>query len=534
MERRRILAALTTLPMAACAPRAGAPGGPGGVAPTAPHDELVRARDEYEALMREHGHHEWARYAGEAKEGADEAAFSRGLRAREHEVVERAARLAAEASHAEPRERALWQGAARGLALLGDAKSVELADALEKVINDFAFEVDKKRVTRGELRAMARSEDAALRRAQRQAYAALHREAAPIARELLKRRRDVAKAGGKAYYDALLGLRGLSTAQLSSMLAALDQRTRAAFAETRKEALARAGLSSFAPWDAELVARKLGDLPDDRFPADKALPTARAIYGAIGVDLDKPKVRIDVRDFAFGGQTISLRVPDDVRAVVTPTPGARFYGTLLHELGHAFATTRCREDNPVYKTYEWIPGLTEPGYEEGVAEIFGRVIDEADALARFVPDIDAKDRAAFLSARARGERMSLRHRLAAIAFERAALESPDGDLDALARKLDREIAGFDVPDDAPAIWATSPFLATYPVYVQSYVVAAVMSAQVRGSLRARFGGSWLRPEAGELLGRMVADGARTTMDEKLVRLTGAGLSVDAYVAWLTT
>ena len=130
--------------------------------------------------------------------------------------------------------------------------------------------------------------------------------------------------------------------------------------------------------------------------------------------------------------------------------------------------------------------------------------------------------------------MSLRHRLAAIAFERAALESPDGDLDALARKLDREIAGFDVPDDAPAIWATSPFLATYPVYVQSYVVAAVMSAQVRGSLRARFGGSWLRPEAGELLGRMVADGARTTMDEKLVRLTGAGLSVDAYVAWLTT
>jgi hypothetical protein len=493
---------------------------------------------DYEALMTEHGYHEWARYAGEAQSG-NEAARMESLRKREQQVVLAAHKACQRAEGAQPpieqREADLWARAAQGLSLLADPQSAQLSDQLERIINDHAFMVDGRRVGRGDLRKMARSDDPAARRAQHRAWGALHREAAPTARSLLKRRHELGlRQSNAGFYATLLRLRGLEPAQLTRLLTELSKGTQNAYESTLAEAKKAAGLQQVAPWDLEHLAEKLGASSDARFPAARALPFARQAWAALGVDLDNPKIRIDVRDFAFGGQTISLRVPDDVRTVVSPSPGARFYATLMHELGHAFAATRNRERRPVYKGYEWVPGLTEPACDEGVAEVFGRLIDEPEALARFLPDMPEPERLAFVKLRARSELLSARQRLVFIAFEHAALEDPDQDLDELHSRLERELLGVTAPPDAEPTWARSPFLATYPVYTQSYVLAAMLSCQVRRSLRARLGATWTKPEAGELLAQqLVGDGARTTTDEKLQRLTGGPLASDAYLAWLT-
>lgn len=224
---------------------------------------------------------------------------------------------------------------------------------------------------------MARSDDPSLRRAQHRAWGALHRAAAPQAVQLLKRRRALAAELGlrEGFYDALLALRGVAPAELTALLGPLETTTRAAYEAALTEARTKAGLSRVAPWDLELLVRKLGDLPDDLFPAEGALPFARAI--------------------------------------------------------------------------------------------------------------------------------------------------------------DQQTGALEVPDDAEPTWATSPFLATYPVYTQSYTLAAMLSCQVRGALRARFGGDWLGRGAGAMLAeQLVFDGARTTTDEKMIRATGARLSPGAYAAWL--
>lgn len=512
------------------------PNRPGSVEDLAARRSFDQLAERYEHLMREHGLAEWTRYAGQG--GTDAASAKReadqmqALREQELKVVGQAAKDAILVG-LDSREQILWQRGALGLAIASDPRTAELTDALEKTINDFTFEVDGKRVTRGELRKMARSPDAAARRAQRKAFGALHKIAAPTAKALLVRRNELAREhrlkGG--FFDATLALRGVDPASLRATFDTLSNATRELFAAILSDAKKSSKLEKINVYDLDFALRSLGEAPEERFAADRALGFARELWRDLGVDLDQPKVRIDVRDFAFAGQTISLDVPNDVRAVVNPAPGAGFYGTLLHELGHAFAATRNRETRPVFKGYEWVPGMTEPGYDEGVGEVFGRLLDEPFVLDRLGMSDDEKK--TFLASRRRSDIVALRRRLVAYHFEKAALENPAQDLDALERKLDRELLGVERDDGDEAVWATSPFLATYPVYIQSYTIAALLSCQVRAHLRATVGERFATPAVGALLGeKLVSDGARTTLDQKLTRLTGAPLKPDAYLAWV--
>jgi hypothetical protein len=533
----RLLGALPLLQLG-CVARtqqtSSAPGQPAATSRSAA--EMAQLETAYEALMSEHGLHEWARYAGQQQSGADPGAALQVLRHKEQELVTRAALLArAPGAETTTREAELWERARRGMLLLTDPEATALADRLAAILDEFEFEHGGRAYSRGDLKQMARSADPAERRLQHRLMGELHRAAAPTARALLARRRALAAAQGLgSFYEALLELRGVDAARFSELLATLELRTRDAFGAALAEAARNAQLDAAAPYDRAYLSKMLGDYPDAAFPAERALDFARRVWGALDVDFEQPKIRIDVRDFAFGGSAISIRVPSDVRLVVSPAPGAGFYSTLLHELGHAFAATRTRVSQPVFKSYEWIAGLGQPGYDEGVAEVFGNLLDEAGVMERFGPALAPGELARAQQGRRKAALIRLRGSLFSIAFEREALRDPEQDLDALERKLLHELQGLHIPADLEPTWAASPFLASYPVYTQSYVLASLFSHQLRATLRARFGAPWLRPDAASwLVENVVYDAAATTLDQKLTRATGSALSPDAYLAYLS-
>jgi tetratricopeptide (TPR) repeat protein len=538
LERRSFVRLLSALPLLqlGCAARAPRPRGAPVQAASQNAREMAELGLAYEALMSEHGLHEWARYAGQEPPGTEPAAAMQSLRRKEHELVARAARLcAAPDAGTTRREAELWQRAHRGTLLLADPEAALLADRLDAMLNDFQFEHAGRTFSRGDLKRMARSADPAERRLQHRLMGELHAAAAPSARALLARRHALAEAHGlDGFYPALLELRGVDAARFPALLETLEARTRDAFSAALAEAQRNARLEIAAPYDRGYLWKVLGDYDDAAFPAEAALDFAHRIWGALGVDLEHPKLRIDVRDFAFGGQAISIRVPSDVRLVVSPSPGAYFYSTLLHELGHAFAATRTRVNEPVLKGYEWIAGLSQPGCDEGVAETFGDLLDEPGVMERFGPALARGELSGAQQGRRKAAILRMRWQLLAIVFEREALRDPAQDLDALERKLLHELLGLHIPPDLEPIWATSPFLATYPVYTQSYLLASLFSQQLRATLRARFGSPWLRPEAAAwLVENVVHDAAATTLDQKLVRATGSPLAPDAYLAYLS-
>jgi hypothetical protein len=538
VRRRELLSLLWSCALG-CSPKPEA-----GPAPRAPADLLTRddARrrlaelaTRYEALMRAHGEHEWSRYAGKLAEGPEAQHRMAKLRSDERELFLEAERILNRFGMGviSPRQEALWKQGALGLKLLGDPRSAELSDALEAVINGHEYRLDGKPISRADLTLMRRSEDPLARRRARQLDHELHRRAAPIATELFKRRHGLAQElGQRSFYEALLEVRGIGTAKLTLLLGQLwvltHSSTRKLQADLRKASNGR----WIATWDVDYALHRLNNPPEERFIEGQALPFARRLFTAFGIDLDNPKVDLTIRQFAFSGQAITVSVPNDVRLVVSPNPGSRFYGTLIHELGHAYASTRTRADHVLYAGYEWVPGLGDPGFAEGLAEVFGRLLDEPRVLKDFLGLSDDESQRLVHARRADGL-IRMARLLSSITFERSALERPDSNLDQLSLEVEQRLGGFVVPPGTEPVWATSPFLATYPVYTHAYLIAAMFSLQVRDALKRRFGDAWISPAAGQFLTETaVADGSRWTLDEKLVRATGLPLGAQAYARFL--
>jgi hypothetical protein len=335
-----------------------------------------------------------------------------------------------------------------------------------------------------------------------------------------------------SFWGAMLALRGVEPRQLDQLMSDLDVKTRLAYARLIGELKKPLGGRIPAVWDIDFALHEAVKPPEERFTRERALPAAYQLYRAFGIDLETPKLDITVRDFAFGGQSIGIRIPDDIRMVLNPLPGVRFQALVLHELGHAYAMTRTREAHPLFKGYEWVPGLMDPGYGEGVAEVFARLLDEPRVLTEHL-GLSPDEAERLVQARRFDDVLRIRRALTSVAFERAALERPDADLDQISLQIERRYSGFFMPPDAEPVWATSAFFATYPVYTQSYTLASLCAVQVRDALKQRFGERWISPEAGRFLtDTLVADGARWTFREKLIRMTGRPLEAGPLLAFV--
>jgi len=537
MRRRQALAALLGSLALACAPRAAEPHRAGAPARSRreARERLAALARRYEKLMQEHGEHEWSRYAGRLAEGPAAAARMRALRSAERDVFQEADAILQRFGDriVSPRQAELWRRGALGLRLLGDARAASLADELEATLNGHEFALDGRPVTRAEIAEMRRSDDARLRRRTRQLEHELHRKAAPVATALLARRRELAKELGRAsFYGALLEVRGSDLVTTERVLGELAARTRRPFQDALGSGRRFTGRVLIAPWDVDQVIARRASVPHERFPPERARPVVEGIFGRLGFDVAAWKLDITVRDFAFGGQTIALRVPDDVRLVVRQPAGIRYYGLLLHELGHAVAVRSTAEKAPLFKGYEWVPGLLDPAWAEGVAEVFGRLLDAPRVLREHL-GLDAEEVETVRQSRRLETLLGLRRGLVGAAFERAALEQEHANLDALSLDVERRLSGLFLPRDTEPVWAGSPFLATYPVYTHAYQLAACVASQLRAALEARFGDDWLSPRAGDWLReRLLADGTRWTLNEKLVRATGSRLDAESLLRFL--
>jgi hypothetical protein len=167
-----------------------------------------------------------------------------------------------------------------------------------------------------------------------------------------------------------------------------------------------------------------------------------------------------------------------------------------------------------------------------MAETFSRLLDEPRILTEHF-GLSADDAKRVVWMRKMELQIGIRRGLVATTFERLAHEQPDGNLDAISLDIERQLGGFALPNDAEPTWASSAFLATYPVYTQSYQLAAMVALQVREALKARFGDDWISPRSGMwLTERLIADGTRYTLSEKLIRTTGATLDNAALLRFL--
>lgn len=532
---RRAACCFAWLAAAGCGtpPVASTEGAPPVTDPCAP---LATLDADYEALARRVGAATWFSYAGDAEAGTAEDPAE--VRAAFGPLFDRAAPVlaacaAAPADPATARQVELWNRCAVAWRLDADPEAVRLRVDLERRVNEHVFERDGVRYSRADLSRLARSDEERDRRLVLELRGDLHRAVVDDTLRLVEiRRRAAAAAGGGTYADLLLAAQGVPPARLDPLLDDLEVRTRDAWEAVLVRARAAAGLAADAPvrsTDLQWLLDKLGGVPDERWPRERAWPAVVETLADLGIDLEAlPLTRIE-GDFGYGGQTIAVAIPDDVRMMINPLPGSRVWGTLLHETGHALQAVYTDVPRGMLKGYEWLAGASAPAYSEGMAELFGLLIGRREFLERRT-DLSADERARFLATWRARALLGIRAHLVDLAVERA-LYADGSDVEAVEREATRRYLGVERPDEAPPTWAATAFLAAYPCYMQNYVLADAIAAQIHRALADRFGPDWLaNREVGAFLREALwRDGETREWTVRVREATGTDLSVDALV-----
>lgn len=506
---------------------------------TDPCSPLASLDADYEALARRVGAATWYSYAGSPADAPAEDPAE--VRAEFGALFDRAAPvLAACAAGTTPpaaaRRLELWNRCAVAWRLDADPAAVRLRVELERRVNEHAFERGGTRYSRADLSRLARADDENLRRLALALRGDLHRAVVDDTLRLVEvRRRAAAQVGGGTYAELLLAAQGVPANLLDPLLDDLERRTRDAWEAVLQRGRSAAGLAPDAPLrshDLQWLLEKLGGIPDDRWPKERAWPAVVDTLAGLGIDVESlPLERVE-GDFGYGGQTIAVAIPGDVRMMINPLPGSRIWGTLLHETGHALQGVYTEVPDGMLKGYEWLAGASAPAYSEGMAELLGLLIGRPEFLARRT-DLSADERERFLAVWRARSLLGIRAHLIDVAVERA-LYVEGADVEAVEREATRRYLGVERPADAPATWAANAFLAAYPCYMQNYVLADVVAAQVHRTLAERFGSDWLEnAEVGAFLrDALWRDGETREWTDRVRDATGAPLSVDALLQLL--
>ncbi|MBI5490071.1 MAG: hypothetical protein HY905_22245 [Deltaproteobacteria bacterium] len=494
---------------------------------------------DYEALARRLGAATWLSYVGE--EEGETAEDPAAVRAEFGRLFDRARPVldACRGSGGDPiiaRRAEVWRRCEGAWRLDADPEAVRLRTDLERRVNEHAFVRGDRTWSRSDLSRLSRSDDPAERRLVVELRGDLHGEVLEDTLRLVSLRKEAAAGLGGAgtYADAMLGAEGLPPELLDPLLRELDERTAEAWAEVLRRGREAGGdpAATLAPWDVPWLIEKLGTIPDERWPKEQALPALSETLRGIGVELEALPIRRREGDFGYGGQTLAVSIPDDVRMMINPLPGWRVWGTLFHETGHALQGVSTTVASPILKGYEWLAGASVPAYAEGMAELLGLLVGDRAFLERRT-DLSTEEIERFLALWRARSLVSVRSRLADVALERALYEEGT-DVDAVEHEVAERYLGLALPLDAPATWAATAFLAAYPCYMQNYVLADLIAAQVLRAVRERFGEGWLDdPAVGAFLREALwSDGETREWTVRVREATGEELSVEAYLEFV--
>ncbi len=248
----------------------------------------------------------------------------------------------------------------------------------------------------------------------------------------------------------------------------------------------------------------------------------------IGIDYDDLSVEIVEQDLpgGVGGQSLAIRIPEDFKVVVIDE--LSFFDR-VHELGHGAQYTFTSIGYPILEGYEWCLGSDCGAYSEGIAE----------TLAKFARNEEWQKRNAGMSEEALFAQkeilrkympLYLRYLLVESMYEIALYDDLARDHLEIRQMLHKKYLSLEGSIGRPIPFANIIHV-SYPIYVQNYLIADVISWQIHETLEDRFGSSYaFDTRVGPFLKEyFYADGGMYPWQMRMKRATGRELDIDGYL-----
>ncbi|UCD19733.1 MAG: hypothetical protein JSU64_00925, partial [candidate division WOR-3 bacterium] len=294
--------------------------------------------------------------------------------------------------------------------------------------------------------------------------------------------------GVKNFAELVLEVSGIGAEWFYEFVQTIDAATAEPYAELLEELKREKGKS-------EIEARDIGKLFGLYYSAnqgtaisvDKMDSMMKETIEGIGLEYSELNVEIVEQDLPGGiaGQSLAIRIPEDFKVVVVDD--LSLYDR-LHEVGHGAQYTFTTIGYPVLEGYEWCLGSDCGAYSEGMAE----------TLARFVRNDEWQKRRAGMSDEdliAQKEMLKkymplyLRYLLVNAMYEVLLYNDLSRDHLEIWQILDKKYLSLEGSMSKP-IPFTNIIYVSYPVYVQNYLIAEVMSWQIHETLREKFGSGY--------------------------------------------
>ncbi|MHB1132177.1 MAG: hypothetical protein ACYC4L_07270 [Chloroflexota bacterium] len=344
----------------------------------------------------------------------------------------------------------------------------------------------------------------------------------------LRRRLEIlhaeARSLGFADYVALCDeLGGLDLAWLEGAMRDLLARTAAPYQQRLAKLLAGIGVPPEGVEAADTSHLFRAPQFDALFPKETLLATLRQTLGGLGIDLERqPNVELDVEARPLKSPRAfcaPIRVPEEVKLVISPHGGQDDYHALLHEAGHAQHAAHTAPELDFAAKYLG---------DNAVTESYAFVLDNLMRSPSWLRDVlGVADPAPFLAFINFRQLYFLRRYAAKLLYE-LQLHRGDGAgmaavyADGLGQSLGIKIKPENYLTDLDDAF-----------YAARYLRAWIFEVQLRDALLERFGEAWFAERAaGRFLIDLWREGQRYAAPELARRLGHAGLDAAPLIAEL--
>ncbi len=265
-----------------------------------------------------------------------------------------------------------------------------------------------------------------------------------------------------------------------------------------------------------------------RIPEQEMPELMKQTIDNIGIDYDGLNIHLVEEDLpgGVGGQSLAIRIPNEFRIVVTDE--LSFYDR-MHELGHGMQWTFTKTTYPILKGYEWCLGNDCGAYSEGVAETIAKFVCNGE-WQRTYAEVSDEDLQAQQTIMQNYLPVFLRGLLARSMVEIEFYRNLDQDYQELRDRVFKKYLLLDRPVGRPEPLANIVYV-SYPIYLQNYVIAEIMSWQIHQELAERFGSDYVsEQDVGDfLIENLCAQGMFCPWKRRLSQISGEELDINGYL-----
>ncbi|HID92727.1 MAG TPA: hypothetical protein EYP60_01405 [bacterium (Candidatus Stahlbacteria)] len=408
-----------------------------------------------------------------------------------------------------------------------DERVYKFTNNVQDEVIKFKPEIDGQMLDRSTLREILRKEKN--REIRKKAYLAdnpLGKRIEAKGKELINVRNELSRKVGFEDFPSLsLSLLGLSKESLLQIFEQIKNATENTYRNFIEQCKADHGLQDIMPWDIVYFVDRYSTPPQQYFPKARLITSLQKTLNSFGKKFEDLNIKIKYADIPYGGLCFGIRIPDDIRILINPMDGYNWYETIFHEFGHAIHSASITVRSYLLKT-------SEGPFSEGMAEIWSGFLLYPEWLEEFAQMPTNEIERLIKSCKIK-KIYGLRNLIKQSVFEIRAHENPEQDLNKLWDNLTKEYLLTSCAASCGsegAIWSSSYFILTYPMYIQNYLLAAMIREQTHAFMRRQFSKVIGDPQVLDfLIDHYYSEGRLVPWTHKIEKATQKPLETDTLI-----